>query len=231
MSDIFFTVEGSEEIALEVQAGDIVEMHVEDAPAVELEVMGGVGPVGPVGPAGPTGATGPQGDPGPAGATGATGPAGAKGDTGATGPAGPTGATGPQGDPGPTGATGPQGDPGPAGATGATGPAGAKGDTGATGATGAKGADGISARGVISSVTFSAEDTYVTRDVAYLALAADDVVTVSLSGSEEAAIQGVTVGVLSQTAGVGFTMWASAPDGATGTYTVHCNIATDNTEA
>ena len=80
-------------------------------------------------------------------------------------------------------------------------------------------------------MTFAAEDTYVTHDVTYLALLADDVVTCSFFGSEDVAIQGLTCGILAQVAGTGFTVWASAPDGATGTYTLNCNIATDNTEA
>ena len=70
-------------------------------------------------------------------------------------------------------------------------------------------------------VVFLNEETYSTVDVPYAGLTANSRIVVSLSESDDAAIQGLTVGVLSQTVGVGFSIWANAPDGATGTFSIN----------
>lgn len=247
MSDIYFTAEGGDDVIFEVQNGSIVELHITESEPIEFDVQGGMGPRGPAGETGATGPAGPTGAastvPGPQGETGTQGPQGIQGESGPTGTDGPTGPQGPQGE---TGLQGIQGIAGPQGEIGPQGPHGVQGEAGPQGIQGIQGTQGIQgetgpqgpigpagsgAKGVITSIEFVSEDTYVTREVAYLALLSDDVITVSLAGSEEAAIQGITVGLLSQTAGVGFTIWGSAPDGATGTYTVNCTISTDNTEA
>ena len=82
----------------------------------------------------------------------------------------------------------------------------------------------LTSSGAISGtceVIFLNEETYSTVDVPYAGLTATSRIVVSLSESEDAAIQGLTVGVLSQTVGVGFSIWANAPDGATGTFSIN----------
>lgn len=207
---------------------DEITVSVEET-VDEIEVSVYDGEKGDTGPQGPIGPQGPQGEQGIQGVAGPTGPQGPKGDTGDAGPQGIQGIQGPKGDTGAQGVQGIQGIQGEKGDTGATGATGPKGDTGATGAkgdTGATGPAGKDARAIQASIVFTAEETYATVDVSYPELTISDIVVPSLALSEEAAIQGMTVGVLSQTPGTGFALWASAPDGATGTFTINCAIAT-----
>jgi hypothetical protein len=89
------------------------------------------------------------------------------------------------------------------------------------------GIPGMPARGKIIPVTFASEDTYVEVACLYVGLLSTDIVSASFSDpSGDVAGQNMTCGVLSQTPGIGFSIWAAAPDGATGTYNVNAIIAT-----
>lgn len=202
-------------------------------------IQGPVGATGPRGDKGDTGDIGPQGIQGIKGDTGSQGPPGVKGDTGQqgiqgeVGPQGIPGIQGIQGIQGISGETGPQGQKGD---TGETGPIGPKGDTGERGEQGIQGIQGIQgevgptgpagqdARGVQASVSFTNEDTYQEVDVVFTSLQSTDIVVAGIVG-EEAALLQLTPSVISQSVGVGFTLGISAPNGATGTYTINCSIA------
>ena len=118
---------------------DIIHLNIVTPGAVELQLVGRIGPAGPAGETGPVGPDGDPGPQGPQGPTGLTGPAGTIGDPG---PEGPQGDTGPPGLTGATGSIGVTGPAGPIGLTGATGASGAVGPIGPTGPIGLTGATG-----------------------------------------------------------------------------------------
>ena len=207
-------------------------------------VQGEQGPQGPAGPVGPQGVPGIQGV---AGNTGERGTTGAKGDNRDQGERGYKGDPGPRGDAGLAGAVGAKGDTGATGAQGATGATGAKGDKGDTGdiglqglkgdkgdqgeqglqgvqgIQGIQGVPGTSPEAATGSLTFVDEEGYVEATVTDANIHAGSNLIVGLVSSEDAAIQGINVGVVSVSEGSAV-IYGGAPRGATGTFNVNIHI-------
>lgn len=194
---------------------------------------------------GPTGATGSQGIQGNTGSTGATGPSGTNGIDGKTvrnGSGMPSSGLGVDGDfyidvsantiygPKTTGAWGTS--TLLVGPTGAAGPAGATGDTGATGPQGIQGVQGIQGPpgdttiySVTGTLDFGSTDNgdCSTSIVASWAGSIPYTYKVNVNATdhdiEDIIIEGISVSVY-EDSGVGFNVYAHAPNGSWGRYTV-----------
>ena len=71
---------------------------------------------------------------------------------------------------------------------------------------------------------FGNEENYVTVDIVDTSIVGTEKIIVSYEGEEEIGIQGVTCGVASKTAGVGYTIFGGAPFGASGQFKVNILI-------
>lgn len=67
---------------------------------------------------------------------------------------------------------------------------------------------------------FGNEENYVTLDIADISIVGTEKILVSYEGAEEVGIQGLVCGVVSKSAGVGYTIFGGAPQGASGKFTV-----------
>ena len=95
---------------------------------------------------------------------------------------------------------------------------------GATGPTGPAGATGTGlSRTTASTINFGTEDTYVEATIIDTNILATSAIQVIVTDSDFI-LQRVQVGVLSITAGVGYTIWGIAPEGATGNCSINILI-------
>lgn len=209
---------------IQVQIDDNVPITVTiPSTSAELVYSGGIGPAGPKGDTGDTGPQGEQGIQGTQGPQGEPGPQGIQGVKGDTGDQGPQGIQGVQGIQGIQGETGPRGDTGATGPQGEQGPQGIQGPSGETGPQGIQGIQGIQGppgpgpRASNIEFTLTNEDTSCEVVVTDNAVTINSVYTVILM-DEDLLIQDVSGSVISSTAGVGYTLYIHAPNGATGTY-------------
>jgi hypothetical protein len=95
---------------------------------------------------------------------------------------------------------------------------------GNTGPTGPQGATGTGlSRITASTINFGVEDTYIETTINDINIQATSAIQVVITDADFI-LQGVTAGVLSISTGVNYTIWAIAPNGATGDCSVNILI-------
>jgi hypothetical protein len=207
------------------------------------------GDKGEQGAQGEQGLKGDKGDKGDNGIQGLQGTQGLKGDIGLTGEKGDAGSQGIKGDKGDTGnqglkgdkgdqgerglqglqgiqgAQGLKGDKGDNGSQGIQGEQGLKGDTGAKGDKGDKGDSAVSriTQTTIDFLTIQGENQYIEKTITDALIEATSKIVVQVNDLVYAA-QNVTCGIVSINTGVGYTIYAIAPDGATGEMNINILI-------
>ena len=71
---------------------------------------------------------------------------------------------------------------------------------------------------------FGNEENYATLDIVDTSIIGTEKILVSYEGAEEVGIQGLVCGIVSKSAGVGYTIFGGAPQGASGQFTVNIII-------
>lgn len=199
----------------------------------EQGLKGDKGDKGDIGLTGEKGDKGDTGSQGIQGIQGIQGLQGVKGDTGETGAKGDTGSQGLQGIQGEKGDDGAQGIQGIQGIQGVKGDTGEQGEQGLTGATGAKGDKGdkgdtgeVNIRTLSTTIDFGmvqGENLYVEKTITDALILSTSKIIIQITDHVYLA-QACQCGVLSITEGVGYSIFANAPEGATGEMSINILI-------